>query len=430
MRTITKIVLCAIVLLQATACKKDLYDKEQYQKYLKYMSPVDSVDQRHDWKLTAQKQYSFKADAGSNIKKVMVLDVNPLSNKQANVMNQSTISDGGSSNLAVSVPLSITTLYAALVDDDGQFYVTSFPVTQEKDVSFFGTTATIPTKLTLAPQTYTYCFEKDLPLVDDYDYNDLVIRLGIEKDPEKPNQVTLQLTLSAVGCTNQIAAFVRLCSYNNNDVEDITTIDGMTFNDNLPAGSKGLTDKTSTFQWGRGSDAVICLFADAHWAMNNNQETSANAGAITRKNYNVLSDISYDQLDLYETTVYRKQSYVITFTNADAAKNFTLEDIDPFIVTLYNGARFETHLDYYKNSEVLYEYQLEQDIKDLPWAQAIPSESFQYPLEGQQIGFRKRTSTGVAFNDGAYTDFGEWVENYKACLDWYKRPNEQKVWGF
>jgi LruC domain-containing protein len=430
MRTFFKIVLCAMILLQVVACKKDLYDKEQYQKYLKYMSPVDSVDQRHDWKLTTPKQYSFIADAGSNIQKVMVLDVNPFNSKQANVLNQATITDGGSSKFAVSVPLSATTLYAALVDADGRFYVKSFPVSQEKDISFLGASAAIPTQLTLTPQTYTYCFEKDLPLVDDYDYNDLIIRLGIEKDLENPCQVTLQLTLSAVGCTNQIAAFVRLCAFNKDNVEDITTIDGKTLNDNLPAGSKNLTDKINTFQWGRNSDAVICLFADAHWAMNNNQETSANAGAITRKNYNVLSDISYDQLDLYETTVYRKQSYVITFTNADVAKNFTLEDIDPFIVTLYNGARFETHLDYYKNSEVLYEYQLEQDIKDLPWALAIPSESFQYPLEGQQMGFRKRTSTGVAFNDGAYTDFGEWVENYKAFLDWYKRPNEQKVWGF
>ena len=419
-----------MILLQAVACKKDLYDKEQYQKYLKYMSPVDSVDQRHDWKLTTPKQYSFIADAGSNIKKVMVLDVNPLNSKQANVMNQATITDGGSSKLAVSVPLSMTTLYAALVDEDGRFYVKSFPVSQEKDISFLGVTAAIPTKLTLTPQTYTYCYEKDLPLVDDYDYNDLVIRLGIEKNLDNPCQVTLQLTLNAVGCTNQVAAFVRLCAYNNDEVKDITTIDGKTFNDNLPAGSKNLTDKISTFQWGRNSDAVICLFADAHWAMNNNQETSANAGAITRKNYNVLSDISYDQLDLYETTVYRKQNYIITFANADLARNFTLEDIDPFIVTIYNGARFETHLDYYKNAEVLYQYELEQDIKDLPWALVIPSESFQYPLEGQQMGFRKRTSTGVVFNDGAYTDFGGWVENCKAYLDWYKRPNEQRVWEF
>ena len=419
-----------MILLQAVACKKDLYNPEQYQKYLKYMSPVDSVDQRHDWKLTAPKQYTIKADAGNGIKKAMVLDANPLNNKQVNIMNQTTISDGGSVQVAVSVPLSQSTLYAALVDAEGRYYVTSFPVSQDTDVSFLNAASGIPANLTLAPQTYTYCFEKDLPLVDDYDYNDLVIRLGIEKDPEKPNQVTLQLTLNAVGCINQLAAFVRLCSLGKDAVEDISSADGKSFNDNLPAGSKYLTDKTSTHQWGRQGDAVICLFADAHWAMNNTLETSANAGAITRKNYNVQNDISYNQLDQYENMVYSKQSYVITFKNADLARNFTFEDIDPFIVTLYNGARFETHLDYFRNAEVLYNYKLEQNIKDLPWALIIPTGNFQYPLEGQQIGFRKYSNTGKAFNDGAYTDFGGWVENCKAYHDWYKRPNEQKVWGF
>ena len=419
-----------MILLQAVACKKDLYNPEQYQKYLKYMSPVDSVDQRHDWKLTAPKQYTIKADAGNGIKKAMVLDANPLNNKQVNIMNQTTISDGGSVQVAVSVPLSQSTLYAALVDAEGRYYVTSFPVSQDTDVSFLNAASGIPANLTLAPQTYTYCFEKDLPLVDDYDYNDLVIRLGIEKDLEKPNQVTLQLTLNAVGCTNQLAAFVRLCSLGKDAVEDISSADGKSFNDNLPAGSKYLTDKTSTHQWGRQGDAVICLFADAHWAMNNTLETSANSGSITRKNYNVLNDISYNQLDQYENMVYSKQSYVITFKNADLARNFTFEDIDPFIVTLYNGARFETHLDYFRNSEVLYNYKLEQNIKDLPWALIIPTGNFQYPLEGQQIGFRKYSNTGKAFNDGAYTDFGGWVENCKAYHDWYKRPNEQKVWGF
>ena len=419
-----------MILLQTIACKKDLYDPEQYQKYLKYMSPVDSVDQRHDWKMTTLKQYTMKADAGKNIKKVMVLDADPLNKRQVNVMNQTAISDGGSVQVAVSVPLSQSTLYAALVDADGRYYVTSFPVNQGAEVGFLSAASGIPANLTLTPQTYTYCFEKDLPLVDDYDYNDLVIRLGIEKDLEKPNQVTLHLTLNAVGCTYQLAAFVRLCAFGKDYVEDISTVNGKSLNDDLPDGSKYLIDKTSTLQWGRENDAVICLFADAHWAMNNTLETSINAGAITRKNYNVQNDISYYQLDQYENIVYSKQSYVITFKDADIARNFTFEDMDPFIVTLYNGARFETHLDYLKNSQVIYNYNLEQNIKDLPWALIIPTGDFKYPLEGQQMGFRKRTSTGIAFNDGAYADFGEWVENYKACHDWYKRPNEQKVWGF
>ena len=430
-RILIKIVLCAIIILQTIACKKDLYDKEQYERFIKYLSPVDSVDQRHDWKLTAKKQYCFKADAGTNIKKVMVMDADPLTNKLVNVMNQTAVSDGASVQLPVSVPLSMSSLYAALVDADGRFYVTAFPVSQNEDISFASATSFNPSNTTLAPQTYTYCYEKDIPLVDDYDYNDLVIRLGIEKNLENPKQVTLHLTVAAVGCTVQIAGYVRLCNYGPNEIENVTTVDGKTLNDGLPEGSKSLVQSINTFQWDRqDKEAVICMFADAHWAMNNNQETTPNSGSLMRKYYNTKSNYSYEEQDLYEILVYRKQDFIITFKTEELARNFILEDIDPFIITTYNSARFETHLDYYKNAQVLYEYKLEQDIKDLPWAVVVPTESFAYPLEGMQMGFRKHTSSGAAFNDGAYPDFGEWVENYKARLDWYTRPDEQKVWGF
>jgi hypothetical protein len=64
----------------------------------------------------------------------------------------------------------------------------------------------------------------------------------------------------------------------------------------------------------------------------------------------------------------------------------------------------------------------------------VPSNDFKYPLEGVQIGFYKRTDTGVVFSDGAYKTtghaFGAWVENHKAALDWYNYPDESQVWIF
>jgi LruC domain-containing protein len=430
-RILIKAVLCTMIILLAVACKRDLYDEEQYRNYIKYMSPVDSVDQRHEWKLTVYKQYGVKADAAANIKKCMLLDANPLTTRTANVLNQVGISDGETLWLAASVPYTLTTIYAALVDENGRYYVTSFPASQTDVISFSSANSGIPTNLTLNPQTYTYCYEKDIPLVDDFDYNDLVFRLGISKDPEQPTQVTFHLTLIAVGCTNQIAAFIRIPNCNISDITDITTADGKTFNDELPEGSKQLVDNTDLLQADqKNTDAVICLFADAHWAMDNTLKTSPNAGTISRKNYNVKMDYNLDEMDKYDVKAYRKQNYVITFKNAQMANDITLEDIDPFIVTIYNSARFETHLDRYKTAQTLYDYKLELKIKDLPWALMVPSENFWHPLEGVQIGFRKHTSSGVAFNDGAYTDFGEWVENCNAYLDWYKYPNENLIWEF
>ena len=430
-RILFKVALCAIIVFQAVACKKDLYDVEQYKKYIEYMSPVDSVDQRHEWKLTTYKQFGLKANAAENIKKVMLLDANPLTSRSVNVLNQAGISDGETLWLAASVPYILTTVYAALVDENGRYYVTSFPASQTDVISFSNAISGIPTNLTLNPQTYTYCYEKDIPLVDDYDYNDLVIRLGLSKDPEQPTQVTLQLTVVAVGCTTQMAAFVRMPYYNINDIESVITADGKTFNDDLPDGSKHLIDKTDILQSDHNStDAVICLFADAHWAMDNRLESSPNYGSISRKNYNVKMDYSIDEMDKYDVKAYRKQSYIITFKNAQMATDLTLEDIDPFIVTIYNSARYETHLDRYKTAQTLYDYKLELKIKDLPWALMVPSENFAHPLEGVQIGFRKHTDSGTAFNDGAYKEFGEWVENCEAYFDWYKYPNKNLVWEF
>ena len=430
-RIILKAVFCALIVLQVVACKKELYDEAQYKKFIEYMSPVDSVDQRHEWKLTSYKQYALKADAGTNINKVMLLDANPMTARSANVLNQISASDGDTVWFACSVPYVLTTLYAALVDNDGRYYVTSFPASQTDIVSFSGASPFTPSTLTLNPQTFTYCYEKDIPLVDDYDYNDLVMRLGIVKNPEQPQQVTLRLTLVAVGCTNQIAAFVHLPYCRRSDIESVVTANGKTFNDNLPTGSKYLIDNTDILQSSQyDSDAVICLFADAHWAMDDSQETSENTGSITRKNYNVLSDYTFDQMDLYDIKVYQQQDYIITFKDVSYANDFTLEDIDPFIVTIYNSAKYETHLDSYKNAQTLYDYWLEMSIKDLPWALMIPSESFNHPLEGVQIGFRKRTDTGVVFNDGAYKEFGEWVENCNAYHNWYQYPNENKIWEF
>ena len=83
---------------------------------------------------------------------------------------------------------------------------------------------------------------------------------------------------------------------------------------------------------------------------------------------------------------------------------------------------------------MLYKYNVEAKIKDLPWALLVPTADFKYPLEGVQLGFRKRTDTGVVFNDGAYAtsghSFGGWVEDSQSDLDWYNYPDKNKVWLF
>ena len=425
--SLIKVVLGAMVLLGAVGCSKNLYDEEQYEEYIKYNSPVDSVDQLHDWKLTEERSYQITANVSQDIEKVLLLTANPLSSSTAYVMYQGEMAKGESKWITVSVPLTQTTLYAAVVDKDGKYYVKSFSADQLV-VAFSGGINTGTPIATLKPQTYTYLFEKDFPLCGDYDYNDLVMRIGMERT--EPKQVAIHVTLAAVGCDVQMAGFIRLLGCNFEDIDSVTTIDGKTFDDKLPAGSKEMVNNVKTFRTGqKGTEPVITLFNDAHWALDSYQSTTTNSGTLVeRKFYNTSL---YDD-PKYELRMYANQKYIVHFKKSESADKMNLESLDPFIVAYYNGARYETHVDELKAAQVLYPYNVEAKIKDLPWALQVPSADFYYPLEGMQIGFRKRTETGVVFNDGAYAasghSFGEWVENHKSGLDWYDYPSKEKVW--
>jgi LruC domain-containing protein len=426
--SLIKTALGAMVLLSAMACTTNYYDEEKYEEYIKYNSPVDSVDQYHQWRLTEERSYKITANVNQDVEKVMLLTANPLSSTNAEVMNESVIAKGESKWMMVSVPMIQSTLYVALVDKDGIYYVKSFPVTQT-EVNFSGGINTGTPIGTLKPQTYSYIYEKDFPLVGDYDYNDLVFRIGVEHTT--PKQVVVHVTLSAVGCNEQLAGFFRVMGCKFDDIDSVTTANGKTFNDNLPAGSKNFVRSYDLLICSTKNQPVITVCADAHWAMDPYQSIMENTGAIAlRKYYNTSLDASPE----YESRNSVSQSYIIYFKDSTIAENITLEEIDPFIVKNYNSGVYEVHLDELKASQVLYNYQVEFRIKDLPWALLIPSDDFKYPLEGVQIGFYKRTDTGVVFSDGAYKTtghaFGAWVENHKAALDWYNYPDESQVWIF
>ena len=428
--SLIKATLGAVVLLSVVGCEKNLYDEQAYEEFIKYNSPVDSVDQYHEWKLTAERSYQIKANADFDIEKAMLLTANPLTTSSTvYIMNQSPMAKGESKWLTVSVPLTQTTLYAALVDKDGYYYVKSFPITQQ-EVDFSGALNSGTPLGTLKPQTYTYIYEKDFPLCGDYDYNDVVMRIGLERTESK--QMQIHVTLAAVGCDVQCAAFIRLLGVNYNAIDSVTTINGKTFDDKLPAGSREMINNTQTYRTGqKGTEAVITLFNDAHWAMDNTQILTENSGSIpVRKIYNTSLTVGEE----YESRPVVSQTYTVYFNSEEAVDKMSLESIDPFIVAFYNSARYETHLDSYKAAQVMYQYNVEAKIKDLPWALLVPSADFKYPLEGIQLGFRKRTDTGVVFNDGAYAtsgrSFGEWVENHQSCLNWYNYPETDKIWIF
>ena len=400
------------------SCDKNVYNEETHGDLVHYYSAVDSVDQQHMWQLSQTKSLRYQVPSGSSYELLQVYTADPLTNSKAELMNQIYVSSGQSGVLSVSVPYQLTTLYTALVDASGNLAVTSFSSSQSSVDFTDVTTGTAISSFT--PQTYTYLFEENYPEPGDYDYNDVVLRVSHQRTSE--NQITIKVTISAVGAAKQIAGCIRLVGYRYQDIDSIYTTTGKSFNDGINTQMLYFHKDTDFLIEGRNHEAVLNLFCDAHWAMAFN--LSADYGLFQRKKYNVSTSTSDD----YQLRSTRTLSYVVTFKDGSTLDNFTFDTLDPFIITDYNAGTWETHTEQFKSAQVLHEYFV-PSFKDLPWALMVPQADFLYPLEGKEIGYRKKTESGTVAMFGAYTtighSFGEWAEDHNSYLDWYLYPNTQ-----
>lgn len=405
-----------LVILGAASCDKNVYDEKRHGELIHYYSAVDSVDQQHMWMLAQTKTLRYQVPSGANYQQLRVYSANPLRDSKAELMNSVYVSSGLSGSLTLNVPYQVPTLYVALVDGAGNYTVASVPSSQSS-VDFSEVT-TGRALSSLKPQTYTFLFEENYPEPGDYDYNDVVLRVSLQRTDV--NQITVGVTLSAVGAVKQIAGCIRLVGYRFQDIDSVFTTTGASFNDGINKQILYFHKETDLLIEGRNHEAVLNLFCDAHWAMAFNP--SADYGLFQRKKYNVTTE-SGDNAQLRST---RTINYVITFKDASTLDNFTLETLDPFIITDYNAGTWETHTEQFKSAQVLHKYFV-PSFKDLPWALMVPDAEFKYPLEGEEIGYKKKTETGVVAMFGAYTtlghSFGEWAENHNAYLDWYLYPN-------
>lgn len=400
-----------------TSCNKDMYDEEQYRRYVDLVSPVDTVDTTHTWKLATVHLLRVTANAQSNAQNLLILSADPTT-QNADLLAKTDISDGQTVNISFSAPTLSTEFYAALHNADGTYTITSFPDTQS-ELNFTpqtGTTTNVYTKLT--PQTFTYCFDAAFPLPEDYDFNDAVLRISLERTGEK--QLSISVTLAAVGCDKQIAAAIRLVGYEYTDIESITAVDGKAFNNDIPSQSYSIIGSNELLVSGRKREAVLNLFEDAHWAMGD--RLSASFGIFTRKMYNVSSGTGDD----YQQMAPRTCTYLINFKDGSRLNDFTFESLDPFIIEDYNGSFWEVHTYQHMMAQTKYEYPA-SDIKNLPWALEIPNGTFRYPYQGINMGFIKN---GVTF--GAYMtvdhSFGQWAEDHTKSTDWYFYPTGNMVY--
>ena len=263
--------------LTMVSCNKNVYDEERHGELIHYYSSVDSVDQQHMWMLTQSKTLRYQVPSGSSYEELRLYTSNPLTDENAELMNTVYVSSGQSGSVSLSLPYQQDIIFAALVDGDGTYAVTSIPSSQTS-VDF--TSATVGKPLSsLNPQTYTFLFEENYPEPGDYDYNDVVLRVSQQRTGE--NQITISVTISAVGADKQIAGCIRLVGYRYQDIDSVYTTNGKSFNDGINTQMLYFHKDTDLLIKGRNNEAVLNLFCDAHWAMAFN--LSADYGLFQRK---------------------------------------------------------------------------------------------------------------------------------------------------
>ena len=232
--------------------------------------------------------------------------------------------------------------------------------------------------------------------------------------------------MAAVGGEKQMGAAIRLAGYKYNEVESVKTVDDASFDitvvGELPDMYRTMIQDKSLLLQSINSEAVLNLFADAHWATGD--RIISDNGSITRKRYNV----SYEKSDEYGTFYPREITYIVTFKNGVDVSSLTLDVLDAFIIEEYNGNKYEVHTHKYSKAQVLWPNP-SSDAHNLPWAFCVPYNKFCWPLHAVAIGYQ---ATSKRFTYGAYPylsrSFGEWAADRTKSLDWYLYPDKNDVY--
>ena len=396
-----------------TSCKKEMFDPAMYDTLITIQSPVDSVDPSHTWELSTSKYLIITANAGTGTRQVQILSDNPLTSNDAQIINQLDMAEGDRVGLSVSYPSHLTTLYAAAIDSTGAYTVVQFNPSN-RDVDFsnpISKAQQVSSKP--GPQYYAFCYEQEFPEPGDYDYNDVVMHIALER--ANPREMYVRVRLAAVGGNIQLAGCVRLPEIEYSDIDTVYTVGDKSFNKEITDQYMMVQKSRDLLLKGRNGEPILNLFADAHWATGD--ILNADFGMFQRKMYNVTKQSSSDAQQM----VPREVTFVLRFKTDIRANSMTLDNIDPFIMRQYNGANMEIHTFPYRHVKALNEYSY-VDVGNLPWALLIPYSSFCHPLHGVNMGFRmKDSSSSILF--GAYSQqghsFGEWSMNRNKCLDWY-----------
>ena len=410
-------------MLVITGCVRNKFDLQRYDEIVDEMSPVENVDENHDWQLSTTKTLMVDISGLEDIEHVQILTENPAVTDLAAIVGESYVSSKTVFPVSITYPNLQKTLYAAAVDSEERYTIVVFDPAK-KDVINFSNPIIKNRKLPNYNQLqiFTYLFEEEYPNPGDYDYNDVVVRLSMRRTALR--EVRINVELAAVGASKQMAFAIRLFGFKASDIEKASTVDNASFDVvngvEFPDQMRMVQKEKDLLLKGLRDEAVLNIFGDAHWATGDN--ISTDYGVMTRKRYNV----SNTRDDTYGSFVPREITYIVTFKEGVDIDNLSIGQLDPFVIEQYNSANWEIHTYAYHNTQVLSPYP-GQLITCLPWALSVPNSTFRWPLHAIAIGGRKQGASSGAYHTFNHS-FGEWAQDMTKCTDWYLYPDNDETY--
>lgn len=413
----------AVFALSLTSCNKELFDQEQYDELVDNQFMIDNADPNHDWCLTKNDTLLIKAP-DADIYRVQVLTADPYL-----VQGSEIAADGvcynAEAQLTYTVPDVTTMLYLAALDVNGN-YLGVAPFT-------YGSKSLVVTKASLiksnviyppVPQTFTYLYESTFPIPDDFDYNDLVLRIS-KSYTTLSTQVDLKVAVEAAGTANPFAAAIYLGGVNYDDVMSVEILDGDPMDEGYSF-QRSLITQSGTLIKGRNGEAVIRLFEHVHWVFN---KQLTDMGAIEGIKYNTSHEVKEHVSAEIDPVV---RTFRITCKTREVARSITFDRIDPFLVcnTKYDQVMdagiWEIHTYQYKFTGILRDCFTDKEAYDnhVSWALVIPKGDFRYPLEGVSMCTYQKE---IDATFGPYEDFANWLKSHLTNHDWYLHVTREQL---
>lgn len=443
MREYIYIIVWAVVLM--ASCSKEYFDSNGYVDVVSNAFPVADIDEEHEWQTVTTVEANIDVSALSGEYVVYIYTTDPTVYDDARLLTTAIVEDSDVSRFALPSAAENTLFALAVPTGEGRSYGSSFTIDNDAAaITFTGQEgnyyAWIDVLTAITPQEYTYVFEKDFPVPGDYDFNDVVLSISLEKVPAGVGEnnssndiIYIAVTLRAVGCTEQVAGCLRLVGTSSSmltttytcPTEEFFVNSDATNTNYVPVNTKAYRRYFSAHGT---AERCIVLFNDAHYAISGVNAETENYGV--RPSFNTSKDLgSYavtEKMVVYAIAFSGSGGYAFKYFNA-------ADNLDPFIVTAYNGAYYETHTYPYKTDEVAHYWRtaVSGDVStyytdNYPWALLCPCD-FSYPIEGQVIGLKSGSVLGGAYQQGHHS-FAEWAVDHTAATDWYNYPLSSLVY--